>query len=106
MVFSTNRSYLSEKLGGLLDQEETLSPESQKLTVRRDTVRRRGKVVTVVEGFAGTNEDLEALGKKLKQACGAGGSVKDGELLIQGDVTDKAASLLLEWGYVKTKARK
>ena len=61
-------------------QSESLSPAEQKLTVRLETKHRGGKAVTLVLGFVGKNEELEELGKKLKNYCGTGGSAKDGEM--------------------------
>ena len=106
LVFSTNRSFLADQLKAALGNVETPAPETQKLVVRRDAVRRKGKVVTLVEGFEGSDSDLSELGKRLKQACGVGGSAKDGEILIQGDVTEQVLGLLLEWGYAKSKIRR
>ncbi len=82
---------------------ETLSVEQQKLKVRLDTKQRAGKAVTLVENFAGTETDLEDLGKKLKNFCGTGGSVKDGLIIIQGDQREKVMQWLLKNGYNNTK---
>lgn len=106
LVFSTDRSYFADQMRQAFGAVETLSPESQKLIVRKDTARRKGKVVTLIEGFEGKDEDLQNLGKKLKQACGVGGSAKEGEILIQGEMVEKVSALLIEWGYRKTKSRK
>ncbi|MDD7558769.1 MAG: translation initiation factor [Porphyromonas sp.] len=106
LVFSTNRSYFSDLLKESLGSAETLAPEAQNLVVRRDTARRRGKVVTLIEGFEGKDNDLRALGKKIKEALGTGGSAKEGEIIIQGDLVDQVGSLLIEWGYRKTKIRR
>ncbi|MCF0189678.1 MAG: translation initiation factor [Marinilabiliaceae bacterium] len=77
----------------------TLSPEQQRLIVSLDRRQRAGKSVTLVTGFIGSEDDLQALGKWLKQQCGVGGSAKDNEILIQGDLRDKVVTLLTNKGY-------
>lgn len=102
MVFSTNPDYMKQ-----FDEEpepqETLPKEKQKLRVLLDKKQRAGKVVTLISGFSGTEADLAALGKELKTKCGAGGSIKDGEILIQGDYREKVLGWLKDWGYKAAK---
>ena len=100
-VYSTdpNFRYEDEESG----PQETLPPEKQKLKVRLETKHRGGKAVTLVEGFTGSEEDLEDLGKKLKNFCGTGGSAKEGEIIIQGDQREKVLQWLLKNGYKGTK---
>lgn len=80
-------------------EEETLEPGKQKLIVRIDHRQRAGKQVTLIEGFKGKSEDLAALAKTLKTRCGVGGTAKDGEITIQGDLRDKLVTLLTSMGY-------
>ena len=100
-VFSTDPSFRFEEEDNT--PQETLEPQQQKLRIRLDTKQRAGKAVTLVSGFAGQEAELEELGKKLKNYCGTGGSVKDGEAIIQGDQRDKVLQWLLKNGYVGTK---
>ncbi|MBR2352194.1 MAG: translation initiation factor [Alistipes sp.] len=101
MVYSTNPDFTYDY--GEEDEEATLAPEKQSLRVWRDSKGRGGKVVTVVRGFVGTTSDLEELGRTLKRGCGVGGSVKDGEIIIQGDHRDRVTALLVGYGYKQTK---
>lgn len=101
LVYSTNQDYYNDFDEG--PAGETLPKDKQKLRVKLDTKQRAGKVVTLVEGFIGTNDDLEALGKQLKTKCGTGGSAKDGLIIIQGDYKEKILAWLKDWGYSLTK---
>lgn len=83
--------------------QETLPAAQQKLRVRLDTKQRGGKAVTLVQNFIGIEADLEDLGKKLKNFCGTGGSVKDNEVIIQGDQRDKVLQWLQKNGYSNSK---
>jgi len=101
VVYSTNSDfdYAYEQQ----EEAETLQPAKQNLRIQMDNAGRAGKQVTLITGFIGTAADLEALTKLLKSKCGVGGSAKDSEILIQGDVRDKVLALLTKEGY---KARK
>ena len=101
------KDILADRFGATLPvetEEETpaakpAAPRRQKLIVTIDRRHRAGKQVTLVTGFDGSDDELEALGRELKTRCGTGGSVKDGEILIQGDVRDKVVSLLKDMGH-------
>jgi len=83
--------------------QDTLPPTEQRLKVKMETKHRAGKAVTLVEGFAGKDEDLQQLGKQLKNYCGTGGSAKDGEIIVQGDQREKVLQWLIKNGYKNSK---
>ncbi|WP_353186282.1 translation initiation factor [Parapedobacter lycopersici] len=98
VVYSTDETfaYQQEEEGNL---RETLPKNQQQLRVLLDKKMRGGKIVTLVRGFIGTAADLSALGKQLKQKCGVGGSVKDDEIIIQGDFRQRVLDILIAEGY-------
>ncbi len=102
MVYSTNPDFEFET--DEAPQAVTLAPEKQNLRVWLDRKQRGGKVVTLVKGFVGRDEDLQALAKELKTKCGVGGAAKEGEILIQGDHRDRVVELLTKGGYRCKKA--
>ena len=81
------------------EQAETLPPSQQRLHVRMERSGRGGKTVTVVDNFVGTDDDLQDLGRTLKTKCGVGGSVKDGQIIIQGDFRERVTARLRDMGY-------
>ena len=101
LVYSTDPNFkLPEEDEG---EQQTIEPAQQKLKIKLDTKHRAGKAVTLVEGFVGTAADMEELGKKLKSFCGTGGSVKDGEIIVQGDNREKILQWLQKNGYKNSK---
>ena len=101
MVYSTNSDYDFNSQDE--NEFETLPPQQQQLKVYLDR-KGGGKLVSRVNGFIGTLNDLEELGSNLKKHCGGGGSVKDEEILIQGDHRDKIVAWLLSKWYKAKKA--
>lgn len=97
VVYSTDPDFDYDSDEGM--EEDTLPPTQQKLYISLDRKQRKGKTVTLIEGFIGNDDDLADLGKSLKAKCGVGGNTKDGEILLQGDHRDKVIKLLSEMGY-------
>ena len=97
IVYSTNPNYQYEYQQG--EEAETLAPEKQNLRVTLDSKQRKGKTVTLVQGFIGSEDDLKELAKLLKNKCGVGGSVKDGEIIIQGELKEKILTILRDNKY-------
>ncbi|MDR1381348.1 MAG: translation initiation factor [Tannerella sp.] len=97
-VYSTNPDFKYETDNDE-EEKETLPNEKQQLRISLDKKNRGGKVVSLVTGFTGKNEDLVTLGKLLKVKCGVGGSAKDGEIIIQGDLRRKISEILIKEGY-------
>jgi translation initiation factor 1 len=100
IIYSTNPDF---EYNDAEDEADTLQPGQQDLRIWLDR-KGGGKIITVVKGFIGTQTDLEALGKQLKNLCGTGGTVKDQEVQIQGDHRDKVHNWLAGKGYKAKKA--
>jgi translation initiation factor 1 len=102
VVYSTNTDFNYQKEEQ--EKQETLSANQQNLKVMLDKKQRKGKVVTLIEGYIGSDEDLNALAKSLKTQCGVGGTAKDGQILIQGDFCQRIIDILKAQGYNVKKA--
>lgn len=105
LVYSTGKETMASLLEGLSlgEEEETLPKEDQELRVRIERKGRKGKTVTLITGFVGRLSDLEELSKELKAKCGIGGSVKEGEVILQGELVERVVALLREMGYTRTR---
>lgn len=101
VVYSTNPDFRYETEED--EETATLPAQQQKLRVQLDRKNRGGKVVTLITGFTGTDDDLKELGRLLKNKCGVGGTAKDGEIIVQGDFKQKVLELLKQAGYTQTK---
>ncbi len=103
LVYSTNKNEMQPGESGK-SNSKTLPENQQNLKVMLDKKQRRGKKVTLVVGFIGSDDTLKALGKKIKSLCGVGGTVKNGEILVQGDFRDRVLAILTEDGYKAKRA--
>lgn len=101
IVYSTNPDFKYDERSS--QEVETLPREKQPLRISLDKRCRKGKTVTLVTGFAGRDSDLQELGKMLKTKCGTGGSAKDGDIIIQGDMREKVLGILRKEGYAKAR---
>ena len=95
VMYSTNPDFEYEYEN---DEMETLPNNEQNLKVCIDK-HRAGKIAVIIKEFIGTTEDLKSLGKLLKSKCGVGGSVKNGEIIIQGNTRNKVMEILKKEGY-------
>ncbi len=101
IVYSTNPDYHYQDEDA--DNIDTLAKNKQMLRISLDKRNRKGKAVTLITGFIGSDEDLQDLGKMLKTKCGVGGSAKDGEIIVQGDNRQKVLDILQKEGYAKSR---
>lgn len=101
IVYSTNPDYHYNEDGD--DVVETQPKDKQMLRISLDKRNRKGKAVTLITGFVGSEDDLQSLGKMLKTKCGVGGSAKDGEIIVQGDNRQKVLEILQKEGYAKSR---
>ena len=101
VLYSTNPDFQYEY--DETPEAETLAPGQQKLRVQIEKKGRGGKTVTIVRGFVGKDDDLKSLARLLKNRCGVGGSTKDGEILIQGELKEKVLGIRRESGYTNSK---
>jgi translation initiation factor 1 len=102
IVYSTNPEF--NYSNGIQDSITTLPPNRQFLYVWLDSKSRKGKTVTLIKGFTGAARDLDNLAREMKRICNAGGSVKEGEIIIQGNFRDKVMAFLISEGYHVKKA--
>jgi translation initiation factor 1 len=101
IVYSTNPNFAFDNVAA---EPKTFPPAQQNLRVMLDKKQRGGKKVTLVTGFVGSQDDLNDLGKLLKTSCGVGGTVKDGEIIIQGDFRERVLGILQQKGYKAKQA--
>ncbi|MFA8449340.1 MAG: translation initiation factor [Bacteroidales bacterium] len=104
VVFSTNPDFEYDyEHESWEDDENTLPPQQQELRIWLDRLK-GNKKLSRITGFVGTDNDLKSLTKTIKTKCGVGGNVKDGEILIQGDMRDKILEILSKMDYKAKKA--
>jgi translation initiation factor 1 len=101
VVYSTNPDF--GYVEDTLDTIDTLPKNQQKLRLNIERAGRNGKTVTIVKGFVGTDDDMNVLCQMLKKKCGVGGSMKDGEIIIQGDLRQRMLEILRNEGFTQTK---
>jgi translation initiation factor 1 len=97
-VWSSEQGDLRKK-GSSHGQANSLPPNQQTVYLHRDSKGRGGKAVTLVKNLALSDDGLKALSKQLKQVCGSGGTIKDGQIEIQGEHRERIAEVLRELGY-------
>ena len=102
IVYSTNPDFVYKD--DTVQEPETLPPGQQDLRISLDKKSRGGKQVTLISGFTGRADDLKALGHMLKIKCSTGGTVKNGEIIIQGDCRERVIKLLQDIGYRTKKS--
>jgi len=102
LVYSTNPEYNFDD--NIIEDTLTPAPDKQDLRVWLESKGRKGKTVTIIKGFKGRSDDLELLAREIKSSCGTGGSVKEGNILIQGNNRDSVFNFLIKKGYKAKKA--
>lgn len=103
LVFSTDPDFKLNFFEEEPEEVPEVSPDKQQLRVWIDRKQRGGKEVTLIQGFAGSDDQLKDLAKMLKTKLGVGGAAKDNEIIIQGDHREKVVQILVLAGYSKTK---
>jgi translation initiation factor 1 len=101
VVYSTNPDFKFERESA---SQVTLPANQQLLYIWLDSKARKGKTVTLIKGFKGTEQDLDNLARQIKSLCGTGGSAKNEEIIIQGDFREKIILFLNKEGYKTKKA--